>query len=139
MPESQQPGYFNTNPIHVLMAQHMPDMGLSEATWYEALSPVGPDPRSPQAPKIANVRLQKICVHACVHAYRCTHAHGFMFHICMYQCAYGATAFFNSELAAVGYSVGLHKSQAGKAYLQAEDPGMDARQGPTAVLRRLAD
>ncbi|CAE7847170.1 hypothetical protein AK812_SmicGene30119 [Symbiodinium microadriaticum] len=28
--------YFNTNPIHVLMAQHLPDMGLSEATWYEA-------------------------------------------------------------------------------------------------------
>ncbi|CAE7323349.1 unnamed protein product [Symbiodinium pilosum] len=28
--------YFNTNPIHVLMAQHMPDLGLNEATWYEA-------------------------------------------------------------------------------------------------------
>lgn len=29
-------GYFNTNPIHVLMAQHLPELGLQHTTWYEA-------------------------------------------------------------------------------------------------------
>ncbi|CAJ1416255.1 unnamed protein product, partial [Effrenium voratum] len=28
--------YFNTNPIHVLMAQHMPELRLEPTTWYEA-------------------------------------------------------------------------------------------------------
>ncbi|CAK9044445.1 unnamed protein product [Durusdinium trenchii] len=28
--------YFNTNPIHVLMAQHSPEVGLQPTTWYEA-------------------------------------------------------------------------------------------------------
>lgn len=28
--------YFNTNPIHVLMAQHLPELGLQHTTWYEA-------------------------------------------------------------------------------------------------------
>jgi hypothetical protein len=30
-------GYFNTNPIHVLMAQHLPELGLQHTTWYEVL------------------------------------------------------------------------------------------------------
>lgn len=32
----QSQGYFNTNPIHVLMAQHLPELGLQQTTWYEA-------------------------------------------------------------------------------------------------------